>query len=513
MFYPPVLSSKATILHRKIKRVMRNVFVIICGLAILISGCVADQSSKEQLPNVILVMADDLGYGDIACYGNDVVATPALDQLATEGVKFQQFYAAAPVCSPTRGSCLTGRHPFRYGIPWAGDGFLPEGEVTIAEALKIKNYRTGHFGKWHVGELSKTVNQSYFAGDVDPNHYSPPWENGFDECFSTESMMPTYNPYYHVGGDYGTEGYLHIQNKEIKRGQRNDGFQWRDLYWTGPGQFVDEWLEGDDSKIIMDRALNFIGDCHSNEDHFLSVIWFHTPHTPVVAGNEDRKTYSALSMEEQHWYGAISAMDKQVGRLMTYLKEKGLDENTIVWFCSDNGPSYIHNLNSSGGLRGKKATLYEGGLRVPAMLYWPRKLEKAVVSDLPVSTSDIYPTVLDACGIEVEHQPILDGKSILSQLQNKTTRRSDYLFFQSPLPARLKKSETTNEEQYAVIDGEFKLISVDNGATYQLYNIKTDKAEQKDISYLYLDRVGKMRKALEDWRVSCKNSAAGNDYQ
>lgn len=161
----------------------------------------ADSSaSEEKLPNIILIMADDLGYGDVACYGNPVVKTPHLDAMAREGIRFNRFYSGAPVCSPTRGSCLTGRHPYRYGIPWAGRHPLPEDEITLAEALKQSGYSCGHFGKWHLGGLSRTVIQSEFPDG--PSSYSPPWVNGFDVAFSTESMVPNYNPYYHVGGRF-----------------------------------------------------------------------------------------------------------------------------------------------------------------------------------------------------------------------------------------------------------------------------------------------------------------------
>ena len=160
-------------------------------------------------PNIILIMADDLGYGDVACYGNPVVKTPHLDAMARDGIRFNRFYSGAPVCSPTRGSCLTGRHPYRYGIRWAGRHPLPKDEITLAEALKSKGYASGHFGKWHLGGLSRTIIQSEFPDG--PSPYSPPWENGFDESFSTESMVPTYNPYYHVGGRIGMDDDEHCR--------------------------------------------------------------------------------------------------------------------------------------------------------------------------------------------------------------------------------------------------------------------------------------------------------------
>lgn len=474
-------------------------------LFVVMLMCVACSSTPDttSLPNVIMIMADDLGYGDLACYGNTTAITPCIDAMAESGVKFTRFYASSPVCSPTRGSCLTGRHPFRYGIKWAGDGHLPLSETTIAEALKTQGYATGHFGKWHVGQMSKTIKQSYFDGDVDTVHFSPPWLNGFDECFSTESMMPTYNPYYQVGGDYGSDDYKFVQDVAVEDGQQTGGFVWRDFYWTADGEIAKEYLQGDDSKIIMDKALAFINKKAKASTPFLSLIWFHTPHTPVAAGESHRSFFSDKDMQNQHWFGAIKAMDEQVGRLREELKAAGVADNTILWFCSDNGPSYIHDLNSAGDLRGKKATLFEGGIRVPAILEYPEVLKDAMISDLPVSTSDMYPTLLALCGIDsIAGQAALDGRDVMGEILNNDNYREDPICFQSPLPGRLSKSNSQDEEQYAIIDNQYKLISVDDGLSYQLYDLSIDIAEQKDISEEYPKITDKLKIKLTLWRES-----------
>ena len=484
-----------------------NLFILI--ISIISYRCEENQSNfLKEKPNVILIMADDLGYGDLAVYGNPTIRTPHLDDMAKSGIRFTRFYSAGPVCSPTRGSCLTGRHPYRYGIKWAGRYALPMEEITIAEYLKANGYATGHFGKWHVGGLSRTISQSEFPGG--PTPYSPPWENGFDECFSTESMMPTYNPYYHVGGTFGSEDYRFVQSVPVTYGQQTEGFEWKDRYWSGEDEMVTEPLAGDDSKIIMDRSLVFIRKQVDAKRPFFSMIWFHTPHTPVVAGNEHRAIYEGLSMEEQHWYGSIMAMDEQIGRLRKSLKELGVSDNTILWFCSDNGPSYIHDYNSSGGLRGKKAELYEGGIRVPAILEWPERIEGGQVSNYPSSTSDFLPTILAVCGLEQNESMPMDGQDILPFFMGQDTGRN--LFFQSPLPGRLKKSISTEEEQFAVLAGDYKLISMDNGRSYQLYNIEENMAETIDLSMDFPGKVQQMKSALDEWRKSCMQSADGLDY-
>lgn len=484
---------------------MKNSPLLIALLLISLISCDRSKSdssvSEEKLPNIILVMADDLGYGDLACYGNPVVKTPHLDAMAREGIRFNRFYSGAPVCSPTRGSCLTGRHPYRYGIPWAGRHPLPEDEVTLAEALKQKAYSSGHFGKWHLGGLSRTVIQSEFPDG--PSPYSPPWENGFDEAFSTESMVPNYNPYYHVGGRIGTDDYRQVQSEPVDRGQRSGGHVWKERYWTGPGEVVDEWLEGDDSKIIMDRALEFIQNKTEENIPFLAVIWFHTPHTPVVAGNEYRSLYPGRSLPEQHWFGSITAMDDQIGRLRSQLRSAGIADNTILWFCSDNGPSYIHDYNSAGSLRGKKSELYEGGIRVPAILEWPSRFQDPQIVNIPVSTSDFYPTLLAITNTEVENQPALDGENILPILEGRRKHR-DPIGFLSPLASPLRKQETRVEEQYALIDEQYKLISVDNGLSFQLYDLIADEGERRNIALDQAEVFADMKQKLQDWITCCK---------
>ncbi|MFW5923166.1 MAG: sulfatase-like hydrolase/transferase [Planctomycetota bacterium] len=466
---------------------------------------------EKQHPNVILVMTDDQGWGDVAYNGNSVVKTPHLDTMAREAVRLDRFYAAAPVCSPTRGSCLTGRHPFRYNIPWAGEGHLPQEEITIASALKEAGYATGHFGKWHVGQLSKTVVQNEFGVPADPARYAPPWEHGFDECFSTESMVPTYNPYYYDGGMLDTEGYKHIMDKPVKYGDTS-GSRWPGqypaLYWTGPGQIVDDNPAGCDSNLIMDRALEFIDRKVDEDNPVFACIWFHAPHTPIVAGDDMRALYPELSCREQHWYGCLSALDAQIGRLRGHLREKGIADNTLVWFCSDNGPSYIHDLNSAGPFRGKKGSLYEGGIRVPAIVEWPQRLQGGRIIDTPLVTSDFYPTLLNIAGVSMPEQPDLDGIDVLPILTGEQTRRSGPIGFQSPIKDSTQPRSTGERLQMAWSDDRFKLITMDSGETWALYDLEADPGESIDCAAANPDVVERMRTQLLAWSAACDDDAA-----
>lgn len=182
--------------------------------------------------NYILIMCDDLGFGDVGFNGNKIIQTPNLDQMAGEGAVFRNFYAGAPVCSPTRATCLTGRHCYRMGVFHANEGVLPKEEITIQQLLKQKGYVTGHFGKWHLGTLSKTIKDGRRGGSEHPELYAPPWERDFDECFSTEVAVPLYNPY------------------------ENQPFSSK--YWMGEELYETENVSGDDSRVIMDRAIPFI---------------------------------------------------------------------------------------------------------------------------------------------------------------------------------------------------------------------------------------------------------------
>lgn len=433
----------------------------------------ADEGISEK-PNVIFCMADDLGWGDTGYNGHPVLRTPNLNRMAQEGVRFDRFYSAAPVCSPTRGSCLTGRHPYRYGVFYANTGHMKKEEITIADVLKEKGYVTGHFGKWHLGTLTKTVKDANRGGAGDAENYSPPWENGFDVCFSTESKVPT----YWKNGVYETFG-TH--------------------YWTGPDQMVPAAeVSGDDSTLIMNRTLPFIRDAVAGNHPFMAVIWFHTPHLPVVSAPPYTDGYDA---EHRDYYGCITAMDEQIGRLREELDRLGVSKKTMIWFCSDNGPEgQSKDPGSTRGLRGRKRSLHEGGVRVPGLLVWPQAVKHQVVS-IPCSTSDYFPTVMDVLGYKIPETKIrpYDGISILPVLSGTMTKRSRPIMFES-------------RDQVALIGDHYKIYSKDKGTTYELYDLIKDPCERKNIADQFPEIVMALAGELEKWRQSCAASVAGKDY-
>ena len=303
-------------------------------------------------PNFVLVMSDDQGWGDTGYQGHPDIKTPSLDAMAADGMQFTRFYAGAPVCSPTRGSVLTGRHPYRYGVFFANTGHLLPRELTIAELLKPAGYATGHFGKWHLGTLTKSGLDSNRGGARNKQHFAPPWLNGFDSNFSTEAKTPTWDPYLRPKSAKGKTWWDPVQDATMATAYGT-------RYWV-KGRPVSGPLRGDDSEIIMDQALTFMRTKAKDEVPFLAVVWFHAPHLPVVASAADRKPYGAHSKYKQHYLGSITAMDRQVGRLRAALTRLGISRQTLVCFCSDNGPEGKESApGSAGGLRGRKRSLYE----------------------------------------------------------------------------------------------------------------------------------------------------------
>ena len=446
--------------------------------------------AQSERPNIILIMADDLGYGDVGYY-NPLIKTPFIDQMAKDGVQFNRFYVSVPVCSPTRGSILTGRNPYRYGIYSANVGHLKKEELTLAEVLKEQGYTTGHFGKWHLGTLTTAETDGNRGRLNDSSHYAPPWMHGFDISFSTESKVPTWDP------------MITPANFEAEMGNKKPGDPNGNSYWIGEGKKETQNLTGDDSRIIIDRVLPFIKKSVETKKNFFAVVWFHTPHLPAITSTTYRNIYKNYSEDEQHYYGAITAMDEQIGRLRSYLKEHNIDRNTIVFFNSDNGPEGDSKTGKSQGsalsFRGRKRSLYEGGIRVPAIMIWPGALSAHREINTPVTTTDIFPTIVSILGVKPENsvQP-LDGIDIMPIIKNGQ-KRGQPISFQF-------------QRQLAVIDERYKLYSPDKGVTFALFDLLVDKREQNNISKEKPEIVTSMKKILADWLQSCRLSDGGNDY-
>lgn len=468
--------------------------ILILVVAISSSSLVGLRAAER--PNIILVMADDQGWGDMAYNGHPVIKTPNFDAAAAAGLRFDRFYAAAPVCSPTRASVMTGRHPNRMGVFKWGYPMRPQ-ETTIAEALKTAGYATAHFGKWHLGSVRK---------DSPAN----PGRNGFDEWFSAPNF-------------YDNDAIMSRQGTAVQ-------------------------TKGESSMIAVDAALDWITEKVKGDNPLLAVVWFGSPHGPHVAAEEDRQLYAKHPKNFQHFYGEVTGMDRAFGKLRDSLTDLGIRDNTILWYCSDNGG--LPKVGSTGG-RGNKGQVYDGGLLVPAIIEWPTHITKPRTTDLRCNTCDIYPTLLEITGVAVDKQPPLDGISLAALIDaaapepNRTMGFWDYSAKGISTPsaawmADLWKAQqaggdlaphqssqraaelpkpaysTTNFPGHSAwINGDWKLhrIEGNNGKLkWELYNLAADPKEADDLSEAEADRVASMRGELGKWLVSVVNSLNGKDY-
>jgi arylsulfatase A-like enzyme len=440
-------------------------------------------------------MADDQGWGDMAYNGHPILKTPNFDAMAASALRFDRFYAAAPVCSPTRGSVMTGRHPNRFGCFKWGHTLRPQ-ELTIAEALRTAGYVTGHFGKWHLGSVCK-------GSPVNPG------ASGFDEWFSAPNFFDN-DPILSREG-------IAVQTK------------------------------GESSMVTVNAAIEFIRKHASSPKPFLAVVWFGSPHNPHEAIERDRTLYKDQVEKFQNFYGEITGMDRAFGKLRQQLREIDIHENTILWYCSDNGG--LPGVGSTGG-RMNKGKVYEGGLRVPAILEWPARIPSLRITAIPCNTSDIYPTLLEIAEVKMKNQPLLDGISLVPLIDGMIkTRPKPMGFWDHPTggigtpskklmsellelqksgrevddPSRLRLDAGQITKQYpensfpghaAWLDWPWKLhrIETKKGLKFELYDLANDPQEKNDLCSQNTERLGLMKDRLEEWQRSVVRSLNGEDY-
>ncbi len=471
------------------------------GLLLFLAGCSpTGPTISAERPNIILVMCDDLGWGDVGFNGHPVIKTPHLDRLAKKGMVLNRFYAASAVCSPTRASVLTGRNPFRMGIYTANAGHLPDGEISLPELLQENGYATGHFGKWHLGTLTRTIKDSNRGVPRDSTHYALPTSHGYDTYFCSESKTPTWDPLIKpLVFDTAKGESLRYGWAAVEAGDERAITSYGTHYWVGEEQMELQNLDGDDARIIMDRVLPFVDQATKDGNAFFSTIWFHTPHLPLVTGKKYRDLYSAADYKQQLLYGSISAMDEQLGRLWDQLETLGVADNTMLWFCSDNGPE-DRTPGSSGPFRERKRSLYEGGVRVPAFLVWPQEIAAGQQSDVAMATQDYLPTILDYLSLDYPDatRPI-DGLNLRPILEQQQEKRGKAIGFQFAK----KRSWVTDQ---------YKLISTDRGESFELYDLLSDPRESQNIASAFPAIVAEMKQELNSWISSCEKSDKGLDY-
>jgi arylsulfatase A-like enzyme len=411
-------------------------------------------------PNVVLILADDLGGADLGCYGSTFHKTPKLDALAKQGVRFTEAYAACPVCSPTRAALLTGKFPARLGItdwlPGRPDRpdqklkrpplplQLPLDEITLAERLKAAGYATCAVGKWHLGS--------------EPAYY--PMKRGFEEFYGTLANTPFFKPREFV------DSRLSAEVRPMGGG---------DFYTT------DAYAE---------RAVDWLGRQAKDRPWFLYVP-FNAQHAPLEAPQKYLDRFAGVADPKRRTFAAMmSAMDDAVGRILEQVRAMGLEENTLIFFLADNGGPTASTTSRNGPLRGFKSTTWEGGVRVPFCAQWKGRIPAGKTYDHPIIQLDIQPTCLAAAGVAVDPAWKLDGVDLLPYLTGqKEGRPHETLYWRFG-------------EQMAIRHGQYKLVIGNGGSGRpELYDLAADIAESKDLSAELPERKAELQKMWDAWNA------------
>jgi arylsulfatase A-like enzyme len=452
VFALPAVEGTATAKRPNIRRRSTRTAVALALLSAI--GWAAN--AAENRPNIILVMADDMGWGQTSYNGHPILKTPNLDAMAASGLRFDRFYAGAPVCSPTRASVLTGRANDRTGVPAHGYALRLQ-EKTIAQALRSAGYATAHFGKWHLNGLRGPGVPVLASDERHPGKF------GFDEWLATTNFFD--------------------QDPLLSRGGKIEEFK------------------GDSSEVVVDEALKFVDRQRGGGKPFFAVIWYGTPHSPFRALPADKVAFASLNAGSADHYGELVAMDRSIGTLRRRLRDLGIADNTLVVFCSDNGGLPNIEPETVGGLRGFKGSVYEGGLRVPAIIEWPAMIKSPRVTRYPASTMDLFPTIADLVGLPRSSfvEPV-DGESLKPLLTREPGRRA------KPIPFRY-------EGKGALVDNRYKLVSESlAGGKFELFDLETDPKESRDISAAQPGIAQRMREQLLAWNATVNASVAGKDY-
>jgi uncharacterized sulfatase len=420
------------------------------ALSVLLSaGMLASLvASAASRPNIIYIMADDLGYGDLGCYGQQVLQTPRIDQLSREGMRFTDHYAGHTVCRPSRLVLLTGRHSGNTAISSNAPYHFPQGARTVTSLLQEAGYHTGGIGKWALGGAETT---------------GAPWKQGFDFWFGYLDQSRAHNFYpeylWRNDGKFPLRGNVEGPQKNVSTSKES----WSHTAMTGQSL---EWI-----RKAKDRQ------------PFLFQAHYTVPHTNNEAGRvegdgQEVPDYGRWKDEEwpnpeKGFAEMISRLDRDVGRIVDLLKELGIEKNTLVLFTSDNGPHQeggheMEFFNSNGPLRGYKRDLYDGGIRVPMIAWWPETIAPDSVTDHPSAFWDFLPTACELAGITPPDD--IDGISYLPTLTGRAQKAHEHLYWQS------------NDQKQAVRKGPWKGVRVKKGGPVELYDLRADIGERNNVA-------------------------------
>jgi arylsulfatase A len=507
---------------------MKNPLYLCLSLLVPLTAVGADL----RPPNIVLFLVDDLGWSDVGCFGSSFYETPNIDRLASEGVKFTSAYAACHVCSPTRASLLTGKYPARLQLSdWISGRKdypfqklrnapnlqqLPLEEITLAEALKRHGYATGHYGKWHLGEESFGPLHQGFDVQVPRNWYKGWPKVSFHAPFEMDGLDAE-------PGDYLTDRLTDEALNFIEANRGNPFFLYLSHFAVhdpieGRADLVQKYREKQSKILRDDRGPEFILEGNPDDSEPLSA----TQLSKLIEQPSHRefrvlpqRTVKIKQQQDNVEFAAmVEAMDQSLGRVIEKLEALDLAEDTIVIFFSDNGGMAAMNVGNpqrragrekiddffSGAnlpLRGAKGWLYEGGIRVPCIIKWPGKSKPGGVSDEPIVSNDLYPTLLEMAGLPALPEQTLDGVSLVPLLKGKPIER-EAIYWHFPHYS----NHGMQSPGGAIRVGEWKLLEYFENGTVQLFNLRDDIGEQHDLAASQPDRAEELRRKLHAWRTS-----------
>lgn len=434
----------------------------LAALSLVIQASRAESAADAPQTNFVIFLADDLGWGDLGCYGNERIKTPNLDRFAKQGVRLTQCYAACGVCSPSRSALLTGRTPYRNGVyRWIPEGsrvHLRRSEITVARLLRENGYATCHVGKWHLN------------GQFNQPGQPQPGDHGFDHWMATQNnAAPSHkNP----------ENFV-LNGKPMGR------------------------LEGFSASLVAAEAIRWLREVRPKDRPFYLQVWTHEPHLPIESDPQFLGLYPDLATDpgRQQHHANVSQMDAAFGRVMEALDDLGLTDNTFVFFTSDNGPEgdgqpdlknpgsqRDRNRGSTGGLRGRKRDDFEGGIRVPGLVRWPGRIEAGSESDQVVIGTDLLPTLCGIAGIPMPGDRVLDGGDMRPALAGKELER--------PRPLYWRTHISKPECRVAVRIGDWKVVGDKSLSRFLLFNLKEDPWERNDLSATMPEKLEEMKARL-----------------
>ena len=451
---------------------------LLMALSVCFSGLLTAEPSR---PNIILLLADDLGFGDLSCFGSPAVTTPHLDRLASQGMKVTRFYAASAVCSPTRASVLTGRYPLRFGITKHfndRDRWLPESATTIATLLKGAGYATVHIGKWHLGGLHLDADGRRLENQPGPR------EHGFDFYQTQIEQQP-------LRGRMGKDQTLFREGGTVLL--RNDHRVTED----------DPYFSKHFTDANGDYAIEMIEQLFADKKPFFINLWWLVPHKPYEPAPEPHWSQTAaggISDDQHRFRSMVQHMDSKVGEILEKLDELGIAKNTLVIFTSDNGAAFEGFI---GDLKGGKTDLHEGGLRVPMIVRWPSVIPAGVTSAGFGHTNDLLPTFCEAAAVKIPSDLAVDGLSLLPHLKGgapPSAEERGTAFWQMDLFKNLQRHYPKPKPHATEVAkrGKWKLLALD-GKPVELFDVEADPNEQNNVIADYPGLVASLSVEIREW--------------